>query len=142
MTLVVAIYAAVVATAGVGWTIFTWRRATRAARGVRVHGDLVLRGASTVVTAIRVTTINEGPLESTVRRVLVHSFGDPGRLWMAEAGEQGLPLTISPRRRAEFSFDVTEGSLVADEPLIARIWTESGKEFLSGKGPLLAADSD
>lgn len=60
-------------------------------------------------------------------------------MWLADTGEQGLPLTLLARQRAEFSFAVSEGSLFGDEPVIARIWTATGTEFFSPKASLMSA---
>lgn len=62
MTTAIAICAAVVATASVGWGVFTWWRANRTELRVTAHGDIKLSGARHLVTAVRVTVINESPL--------------------------------------------------------------------------------
>jgi hypothetical protein len=137
VTTVIAVYAAAVATAGVGLGFFTWWRGNSTVLRVSVHGDITLKNPRACVTAVRVTTINDSPFDVTIARVFVYSIGDPGRLWMVDTGEQGLPRTIPARQRVDFSFDISEGSLFADESVMARIWTAAGKEFLSSKSSLL-----
>jgi len=51
VTTAIAICAAVVATASVGWGVFTWWRANRTELRVTAHGDIKLSGARHLVTA-------------------------------------------------------------------------------------------
>jgi hypothetical protein len=109
VTTVIAVYAAVVATASLGWGVFTWWKADRTVLRVSVHGDIKLSGTRHLVTRVRVTVMNDSPFDATIHRVFVYSFGTSERMWLADTGEQGLPLTVPARQRGEFSFAVSEG---------------------------------
>jgi len=131
-TTVIAVYAAVLATAELGWQVFMWWRTTRTRLRVYTTGDI----SGSAVTAVRVRVVNESPFEVRIHHVFLVSRGETEHLWLAEEGEQGLPLTLPARDRSELSFSMSEGDLSADEPVIARVWTATGQEFLSTMAPL------
>jgi hypothetical protein len=134
-TTAIALYAAVVATSGVCWQVFVWWRSTRTNLRVVVLGDIRAAHRSYVIEA-RVVVVNESPFEVTVRQVLLFSLPDdgPNRLWapdQAETAGDEVVVTIPARNRHVFTFTIDEGDLFADQPVIARVWTVTGKEFLS-----------
>ena len=142
-TAAVAIYAALVATAGFGWQIYTWRRTHSTALNLKVSYAFIGYDVQEVVMIAAINKSNH-PVRVTSAGLVLQDGSKRDLVIFHPPPGASIPGAITPRDSGNTWLaidDARRGGLDLYEPLVAWVNTAEDKRFTSKPTTLMRRSS-